>query len=143
MKKVMVGFAVGLAVVLAVGVLGFRREYVLPAYSLIGTSATAGTSAVIVSGSLYPSGAKVSKVTTSDSDGRVLIRVYAAAIGESDSARTSGVFRVVIPLNGQLHEIAIGDGARFMTVGSFCGWPIRVPRLHAKASAYAVVWQHP
>lgn len=139
-RRTLVTSLVVAALLLAIGS-GFKREYALPAYALLDLKASRSADAIIVTGALRGSSAKVVRTTATHGSGDVLIRVYAHAIKATDDPRsTVGTFTAVVPLGPSVHAVLVGDGRRFLTVGRLWGLPIRLPRLHADESAVRLIW---
>lgn len=119
-----------------------RREHVVPADGIVGLAAQErGGDAIVVTGSLLASGAKVARTTVTRSDGEALIRIYGAGITPTDAPEdTRGSFAVVIPAR-DLRSIAVGESANSITVGTLMGLSVRLPRWPPKPSANRIAWR--
>ncbi len=126
--------------IVAVCTASFRREHVLSHDGLVGLKATRHTDVVFVSGSILPSGARIEKITTTRSDGDVLIRVYTARIDAGESQHSSGRFNVSVHVGGGIRSIRIGESSNVITLGRMFGIPVRVPRASRTPSTERVLW---
>jgi hypothetical protein len=140
MRKRLSAYALIVVAVLTALALGFNREYVLSADGLVGVKAARRGDKLVVSGSIRASGARITKVTTTESDGDVLIRVYADRVSAGESERASGRFTLSVPLNSDVRSIRIGENSRIITAGRLFGVPLRIPRGSSKPPTDRVLW---
>lgn len=119
---------------------GFHREYVLPADGLVGVRAEQRGNTLLVTGSIFASGARVKKVTTTSSDGDVLIRVYVDRVTPESVGDATGKFQLSLPLHPDTRSVRIGENSRFITVGRLVGVPLRVPRIPSTPVTDRVLW---
>jgi hypothetical protein len=130
-----------LLIIAIIGVVCFKREYVIPGDGLVGVAASRVDNIVKVSGSIQSSGAKIVKTTTARNGDAILLRVYADRIRENDDPKECfGSFAIVIPLETGINSIQAGESPRVLTIGRLWGMPIRLPRLHRNTAAARLVW---
>jgi hypothetical protein len=140
-KSHVIGITVVVIVLIAIVVTAFKRKYVLPSSGLVGLQAHTENNRVIVSGSILPSGAKITKTTLERNHGAALVRVYVAGIEPTDRPEDCrGAFAVVVPLTEDITAVAAGESSRWLTVGEVFGIPVRIPKWPINHTANRVLW---
>jgi hypothetical protein len=132
-----------LAIAAALIVIGFTREYAVPASGLLELTAFPSADEVVVTGILLSSDARIARVTTTRYADVVLVRVYTQRITDDDDPKTvRGNFAVAIPRRSGMTAIAVGERAHTVTVGRLFGIPIRMPWIPENEGASLIVWPY-
>jgi hypothetical protein len=136
MKKLTIIVA---AAVIAVGMAGFRREYVLRFRDATNLRVlqTERRDRVVVTGGMTHSGLTVTKATTSVSGRTVIVRVY---IDQIRGRKGVGSYFVPLNLPPEADQIWFGDRPNATSVGTLLSVPVRLPMAQPEGTG-AVIWQ--